>query len=41
MATKNHEEAVIARNSSKIYLYLEKIQIYFEINFDKWQFIPN
>ena len=40
MATKNHEEAVIARNSLRI-LVLEKIQIHFEINGDKWQFIPN
>ena len=36
MATKNHEEAIIVRNSSRI-LVLEKIQIHFEINFDKWQ----
>ena len=36
MATKNHEEAIIVRNSSRI-LVLEKIQIHIEINFDKWQ----
>ena len=34
-ATNNHEEAIMARNSSRI-LVLEKIQIHFEINFDKW-----
>ena len=34
MATKNHEEAIIVRNSSRI-LVLEKIQIHIEINFDK------